>query len=123
MGAEVSQDMNQNYRIKKKRIKMTNIMAIVAALILVESGGDPNEVGKCGGRGVLQITPIMYREYKRLGGTLPPEAVWCPMKAKQMAHRVLEHRMRDGYDPVSEACRIWNPKAGKWYEKRVREVM
>ena len=102
---------------------MTNIMAIVAALILVESGGDPDAVGKCGGQGVLQIRNVMYQEYKRLGGALPPEGVWCPMMAKQMAHRVLERRIRDGYDPVSEACRIWNPNAGQWYEKRVRERM
>ncbi len=105
---------------------MTNqllLLSIIPALILVESGKNPNAVGRDGEQGILQITPIMYREYKRLGGTLPPKAVQSPMKSKQIAHRVLSRRIRAGYDPISEACRIWNPGAGKNYETKVRKAL
>jgi len=102
---------------------MTNaIMGIVMALMLVENSG-PTDRGACGGVGVLQITEIMFREYVRLGGLLPPEARESPMLSKQIAHKVLSERFkRRGTDPsTSEGIRyaawLWNPHDPKYYSK------
>ena len=104
---------------------MTNtIMAIVAALILCEDSG-PTERGACGGVGVLQITEIMYREYVRLGGTLPPEGRESAMLSKQMAHFVLTERFRRrGISAETElgevlryAAWLWNPADPAYYSR------
>ena len=105
---------------------MTNtIMAIVVALILVEDSG-PTKRGACGGVGVLQITEIMYREYARLGGTLPPEARENPMLSKQIAFAVINERIRRSGTTEAEAVKyvawLWNPgDAG--YNDRLRRKM
>ena len=101
---------------------MTNlIISIVAALILTENSG-PESVGKCGGVGVLQITPIMHREYVRLGGKLPLSARTSPMLSKQMAHLVLTRRMEkrglrgDSVASVAYAAWLWNPGDSRYCE-------
>jgi len=99
----------------------------VAALILTENSG-PSAVGKHDDVGVLQITPIMHREYVRLGGKLPLSARTSPMLSKQMAHLVLTRRMaarglRGDYGAsVAYAAWLWNP-GDSGYEERLRGNM
>ena len=102
---------------------MTNlIMSIVAALILTENSG-PESVGKCGGVGVLQITPIMHREYVRMGGNLPADSRYNPLLSKQIAFKVISERLaRAGYTEPSEDCvkyaaHLWNPGASDYYQR------
>jgi hypothetical protein len=103
------------------------VMSIVAALILTENSG-PTAVGRSGDVGVLQITPIMHREYVRLGGKLPLSARTSPMLSKQIATLVLTRRMEkrglrgDFGASVVYAAWLWNPgDAG--YEARLRGNM
>ena len=43
-----------------------NLSLLIAAMVLVESEGDPSKVGACGGIGPLQITPICLRDINRI---------------------------------------------------------
>ena len=104
---------------------MTNaIMSIVAALILTENSG-ATDVGKHNDVGVLQITPIMHREYVRLGGKLPLSARTSPMLSKQIATLVLTRRMekrglRGDYGAsVAYAAWLWN-SGDSGYAERLR---
>lgn len=48
---------------------MTNLAPLIAALIAVESGGNPRAIGDHGQSvGVLQITPVMVRDVNRISG-------------------------------------------------------
>ena len=45
-----------------------NIIKLIVAIVMVESGGDPNAVGKNEELGVAQITPIMVQDVNRILG-------------------------------------------------------
>ena len=110
-------------------MRMTNVLAIVlAALIQVESGGNPSAVGD-GGRavGILQQHPISVREANRITGNR-----WTyadrrdPARAKAMCLATLAwHYKRGVTDPVELGGRWRNPKgdAPRWYKERVREAI
>ena len=71
-----------------------NLATIIAALVALESGGNPDAVGDCGRAvGVLQIHPSMVAECNRIVGaerwTLADRA--DAAKSKAMAEAYLEH--------------------------------
>jgi hypothetical protein len=109
---------------------VTNTIAIVlAALIRVESAGNPHAVGD-GGRavGVLQMWPCAVAEANRLAG----RQLWTladrrnPQLSRAMARVILEHHYRRGHtDAVSLACRWRNPYSAcpEWYAAKVRRSL
>jgi len=104
---------------------------LIAALIAVESGGDPKAVGD-GGKavGILQIHPIMVKEcnrilneYDRKNKNIPKEGIGYRYTLKDrkfestsraMAILYLRHwgkhyKKRSGYEPTYEVyARSWN---------------
>ena len=110
---------------------MTNqlISAVIAALIRIESGGDPGAVGD-GGRavGVLQMWPCAVAEANRLAG----RQLWTlddrrnPQLSRAMAWTILEHHYRRGNtDSVALASRWRNPysRCPEWYAAKVRRAL
>ena len=60
-----------------------NLAPLIVALIVVESGGDPNAVGDHGkARGILQIHKACWQDgTQELGVDWPYEDVWDPEKS------------------------------------------
>ena len=94
-----------------------NLALIIAALILLESGGNPDAVGDCGRAvGVLQIHPEMVAECNRIAGweRWTPADRADPAKSRAMAEAYLEHwaqlvarRIGRNLAP-EEIARLWN---------------
>ena len=109
---------------------MTNaILSLIAALIIVESNGNPTALGdNTGAVGILQIHPVMIAEANRLAGfeRFALRDRWNPMLSKQICFLVLnERRKRAGYTEWTPECRdycinLWN-HGGK-YRGRVLEA-
>lgn len=105
---------------------MSNIIAIaIAALIQVESAGNPAATGD-GGRavGILQMWPVAVAEANRLAGTARwiPDDRRCPLASIEMARTILAfHYRRGATDPVELAARWRNPysPAPQWYMRRL----
>ena len=98
---------------------MTNTIAIViAALIRIESGGDPGAVGDCGRAvGVLQMWPCAVQEANRLAG----RQLWTlddrrnPQLSRAMAWTILEHYRRTYAAPwrnLSLAQSVFSMRSG-----------
>lgn len=109
---------------------MSNLMAIVAAICIVESGGDASAVGDNGQAiGAFQIHPIMIAEANRLAGfdlwTLQDR--WSLIKSRQICHQVLAERLRrrglsaDTEEGQRYAIGIWN--SGEAYYRKVKGAM
>lgn len=79
---------------------------LLYALIEVESHGDPNAVGSCGDRGILQITPILIQEVNRLGGSFTHEDAWDEEKSKEMFYIIARHYCPE--HDFEKMARIWN---------------
>lgn len=91
---------------------------VANAIAMVESGGNPNAVnGDC--VGWLQISPVMVREANRILGAelYVLEDRLDPYTSFAIFCTVMDERNPE-YD-IRKACRIWNPKAGEWYYRRV----
>ena len=109
---------------------MTNTIAIVmAALIRIESAGDPGAVGD-GGRavGVLQMWPCAVAEANRIAGrelwTLDDR--WNQQLSRAMCKVTLEwHYKRGVTDPVELACRWRNPRGNvpEWHKAKIRKAV
>jgi len=106
------------------------ILALIAALCLVESGGDPQAVGDNGRAiGVLQIHEIMVDEANRLAGCQR----WSYSdrsdagQSRQMAYMVISRRLaRAGYnEPTPEALKyaigLWN-RGEEYYQRVIQEM-
>jgi len=109
---------------------MTGIVAMaIAALIQVESAGNPRAQGD-GGRavGILQMWPIAVAEANRIAGARrwTPADRENPDKSREMAATILGRHYRRGVrNPVDLAARWRNPKgnAPEWYRQRLRAAM
>ncbi len=82
---------------------------IISAIIEVESGGNPNAVGKNGETGLMQISKLVLEEYNENG----------PIQKQKVKRGWIEHRQiifaEDLLDP-----RI-NKIIGEWYLRRIRD--
>lgn len=102
----------------------TNIAAIIAALVLVESNG--RNVTGDGGKavGVLQTWPVQVREVNRILGTqaYTLEDRRNPEKSKEMAGVFLTYwAPRRNCTRPEEVAGLWRNPCGKrvnWYRKR-----
>lgn len=66
---------------------------LMAAMICIESGGNPNAIGKYGERGILQIRPAVIADVNRVYGTnyvFPRDAV-NPVTAREITHKYINH--------------------------------
>lgn len=116
---------------------MTNLAPLLAAMIAVESSGNPNAIGDGGrARGVLQIHPAVVADCNRIAGTRfthrdahrPDVARW--MAATYLHHWVTPARL--GRQPTAEDyARAWNgggpagwrkPQTLRYWQ-RVRKAM
>lgn len=103
---------------------------VLDAIIEVESGGDPNAVGRDGELGILQIRPIMVEEVNRIigSGEYSDMDRLSPSDSEQM-FRVYSHYWceKTGDWTMEGIARRWNggprghlKKATKAYWDRVR---
>ena len=92
---------------------------LIQALIIVESEGNPNAIGKTNDVGILQITPIYVEEVNRIIDT--------PKYTLDMRTNV-EHSLemfeiyQAHHNPerdIVRAIKLHNPRAGQWYADRV----
>lgn len=89
------------------------------ALIMVESEGNPNAVGKANDVGILQITPIYVKEVNRI---LKEERYTLsdrtdPNKSLEMFD-IMQGYWNPSHD-IDQAIHLHNPKAGPWYKERI----
>jgi nucleoside-diphosphate-sugar epimerase len=105
------------------------VSAVIAALISIESGGNPSALGD-GGRavGILQIHEVTVREANRILGrnqfSLGDRA--DPSASVAMARVVLGYHARRGCaDAIDLACRWRNPysPAPDWYRERAAAAL
>ncbi len=83
--------------------------ALISALVMVESGGDPAKVGDGGqALGILQIHPEVVQDVNRNYGTkYRHKDVLNPVKARRICKLYLRHYA--GCRATAEQCaRIWN---------------
>ncbi len=114
------------------------ISLIIAALVQIESGGNPTAVGDNGRAvGILQMWPIAVEEANRIEQIFArreqrPARTWTlddrldPQKSREMCEITLLHYYRRGVtDPVKLAGRWRNPRgnAPDWYLTRVRAAL
>lgn len=114
------------------------IAKFLAALIMVESGGDPKEVGDNGKAvGVLQIHTIVIDDVNRIYGTdFRYEDRLDPVMSEKvcrlyLAYWGLKYKQEMGKDPTLEVyARIWNGGPRGWnkystekYWLKVKEVL
>lgn len=80
---------------------------IIPAIIQVESGGNPNTVSNAGAIGLMQITPIVWKEWKEEeGNSLLTDRItfqdltWGPMNeavGQWYLRRLKNHYLKDHY--------------------------
>ena len=109
---------------------MTNTIAIVlAALIRIESAGDPGAVGERRARGWRPPDVAVRRSRGQQAGGAE---LWTlndrrnPQLSRAMAWTILEHHYRRGNtDAVALACRWRNPysQCPEWYAAKVRRSL
>ena len=73
------------------------IVQLVPCVIQVESGGDPNAVGSSGEIGLMQISPIVYKEWEQ-------HQMWTYKEPKIIM-----------FNPE------WNRTIGTWYLRRLKD--
>lgn len=99
-----------------------NIVTLIAALIAVESGGNPRAVGDNGlAFGALQIHECVVKDVNQFKGThYVHEDAFDPVKAQEICISYLERyatRARLGHEPTfQDMARIWNG-GGNGYKK------
>ena len=93
------------------------------ALVMVESEGNPNAVGKTNDVGILQITPIYVREVNRI---LKEERYNLEDRRDPDKSVEMFTVMQDYWNPehdIELAIHLHNPRAGDWYRKRILSRM
>lgn len=109
---------------------MTSTLAVViAALVSIESGGNPRAIGDNGRAvGILQMWPVAVQEANRLAG----RSKWTnkdrlsPARSKEMASTILSWHYAKGIrDPVELGCRWRNPdgRAPDWYRRKLKSAL
>lgn len=94
---------------------------LIESVIITESGGNPNAVGKAEDVGCMQIRPIYVKEVNRILGeeryTLDDR--YDPMKSLEMFHVVQDYH-NPNHD-IEKAIKLHN-RAG-WYRERILSRM
>lgn len=91
------------------------------ALIIVESGMQCNAVGDNGSAiGILQIRPIMVKEYRRLTGDKSIINRKDPIQSLKIFKIVQSYHNRE--QDFKKACKVWNPTATDEYYNKVMKV-
>lgn len=96
--------------------------ALCESFIYVESKGKSDAVNKVSkASGVLQLMPSMVREANILSGSevYTLSDIFNPEKSREIFHLVMQHK-NPSYD-IHLACKIWNPRGGLEYHKKVEE--
>lgn len=92
---------------------------LIQALIIVESEGNPNAIGKTNDVGILQITPIYVEEVNRIIDT--PKYNLEMRKSVEYSLEMFEiyqaHHNPD--KDIIRAIKLHNPGAGRWYTDKV----
>lgn len=102
----------------------TDWSVMVRALAEVESHGNAMAVNETSGAaGILQLMPIYVREANRIIGEdrFTYDDRFDVAKTLEMFDIVQSHHNRDR--DIAKAIRSHNPKAGKWYDERVKGCM
>lgn len=88
---------------------------LIDAVILVESGGDERAFNrKENAIGILQIRPIMVRDFNRItGSSLKHSDMWCPEISRMVAKKVLIHygriiERKEGAATFAHLAAVWN---------------
>lgn len=100
--------------------KLTEWQVFTLALIDVESEYQDSAVNKStGARGVLQIMPVYVRECNRLqkAKVYSFDDAYNPVKSMEMLNIINPEK------DIELAIKRHNPRAGKWYRKRILDRM
>jgi hypothetical protein len=107
---------------------VTNLMSIIAALMLTESGGNPAALGdNKRAVGVLQMWPIQVAEVNRIlkHSVYKPHDRHCSAKSQEMCGIFLTYWAdRRGLSKPEEIAGLWRNPSGKvvpWYRSRFLE--
>lgn len=93
------------------------------ALILVESEGNPNAVGRTNDLGILQITPIYVADVNRI---INEERYSLEDRADVRKSMEMFEIIQGHYNPerdIDKAIRLHNPRAGKSYREKIYKRM
>lgn len=92
---------------------------LIAALIEVESEGNPYAVGSSNDLGILQITPIYVREVNRI---LKDDLYSLDQRTDIDKSLEMFEIYQSHHNPsrsISRAIKLHNPGAGQWYHDKV----
>lgn len=92
------------------------------ALILVESEGNPNVVGKSNDVGILQITPIYVKEVNRISNSNYTLEDRYSIKKSLEMFNIMQNHYNPNHD-INRAIKLHNPKAGSWYKDKIMVKM
>lgn len=88
---------------------------LIESMVMVESGGDRRAFNKKENAiGILQIRPIMVRDYNRItGSSLKHSDMWCPKTSRMVARMILTHYGRiiernEGTANFAHLAAVWN---------------
>lgn len=100
---------------------------IVPFIIQVESGGNPNAVSKAGAVGLMQITPIVLKEYNKIQIQEDEKSkkIWNAKHKDKLNGEYSYVWTYDGFPTTYEYTDLWdvriNVKIGTWYLRRLRD--
>lgn len=77
---------------------------LIPAIIICESGGNPNAISSAGCRGLMQISEIVFKEFQANRSPLPKDTILLS-----------EWTFDNMFNPYS------NKEVGTWYLKRLRD--
>lgn len=101
----------------------TRLERLAEAFAYVESRNNPNLVNTAEDAvGWLQIRPIMIAEANRISGV---DMFWLEDRETKSGSFIIFAKIMEAKNPtldIRKACRIWNPKGGEEYYRRVRDA-
>ena len=110
------------YEIVPREDSLTEWELFTLALIGVESTFDSTALSDKDARGFLQLTSVWVDEVNRLCGTsYRYEDAWRTESAVELYERMQDHK-NPGRD-LETAIRLHNPRAGRWYARRIYREM
>lgn len=122
VASEPSMSDSVVYEVIPREDSLTEWELFTLALIGVESPFDSTALSDKDARGFLQLTSVWVDEVNRLCGTsYRYEDAWRTESAVELYELMQDHK-NPGRD-LETAIRLHNPRAGRWYARRIYREM